>query len=85
MIHSASKTLQSLISLLGDIKNIVINDDVGMRVINAYEYIQKSKECLKLGDLEKAVEYATLAHQSAEMAFFDPSLLSLLYFPDEQK
>lgn len=85
LIHSASSTLQSLIQLLGDIKNIVINDDVGVAIHDAYNNILTAKKFLLANDLDKAVEHARKAFVAAELAFFDPSLLSLLYFPDEQK
>lgn len=32
-----------------------------------------------------AVEFARKAFTASEKAFFDPSLLALLYFPDDQK
>lgn len=85
LIHSATSTIQSLIQLLGDISYIVINDDVGDSIKNAYENILKAKASLKSNDLDRAVEFAKQAYRSAERAFFDQSLLALLYFPDEQK
>lgn len=69
----------------GDISYIVIDDDVGVAITNAYVNIEKAKKCLVNGDLTDAVTYANHAFRNSERAFFDPSLLALLYFPDEQK
>jgi GPI-anchor transamidase subunit S len=63
----------------------VINDEVGVAVNDAYDQILLAKHSLLENDLDNAVLYAKKAFVSAERAFFDPSLLALLYFPDEQK
>lgn len=67
------------------ISNIVINDDVGRAVNEAYKNIVLAKYHLNTHDLTNAVKYAKLAFAASETAFFDPSLLALLYFPDDQK
>lgn len=67
------------------ISNIVINDDVGRAVNEAYDNIVLAKHHLSNNDLPNAVKYAKLAFAASETAFFDPSLLALLYFPDDQK
>lgn len=85
LIASASSTLQSLIKLLDDIKNIVIGDHVGREIHTAYENVVKAKEHLATNDINKAVKHARIAFIAAEKAFNDPSLLELLYFPEEQK
>uniref|UniRef100_A0A182JXQ6 uS12 prolyl 3-hydroxylase n=1 Tax=Anopheles christyi TaxID=43041 RepID=A0A182JXQ6_9DIPT len=85
LVHSATTTLQSLIQLLGGIEYIVINDEVGAAIQNAYQKIVEAKQKLRAGKLEQAALLARDAYTSAERAFFDPSMLALLYFPDEQK
>ncbi|XP_053679309.1 GPI transamidase component PIG-S [Anopheles nili] len=85
LVHSATTTLQSLIQLLGGIEYIVINDEVGAAIKNAYHKIVEAKEMLRTNNLEEAALLAREAYTSAERAFFDPSLLALLYFPNEQK
>jgi len=85
LIHSAQSTLNSLIQLLGGISYIVINDQVGKEINNAFEKVVLAKKALAASDLNLAVILARDAFISAEKAFFDPSLLALLYFPDEQK
>ncbi|XP_049284416.1 GPI transamidase component PIG-S-like isoform X1 [Anopheles funestus] len=85
LVHSATTTLQSLIQLLGGIEYIVINDEVGAAIQNAYQKIVEAKQQLGAGSLEQAALLAREAYTSAERAFFDPSMLALLYFPNEQK
>jgi phosphatidylinositol glycan class S len=85
LIASASSTLSSLIKLLEDIKNIVIGDHVGAEIHEAYENVVEAKEFLKINDIQNAVRHARKAFVAAEKAFNDPSLLELLYFPEEQK
>lgn len=67
------------------IRNIVINDEVGLSINEAYVNVVKAKSNLKQNNLTDAVLYARKAFQFSERAFFDPSLLALLYFPDDQK
>lgn len=85
LITSASSTLQSLIKLLEDIKNIVIGDHVAAQIHKSYENIVIAKEHLAVNDIHAAVKFAREAFIAAEKAFNDPSLLELLYFPEEQK
>ncbi|XP_047999098.1 GPI transamidase component PIG-S isoform X2 [Leguminivora glycinivorella] len=84
-ITSAEKTLQSLAQLLGKISNIVINDEVGASINGAVDGIGLAREQLARGDLMEAYNSSRGAHQAAETAFMEPSLLALLYFPDDQK
>lgn len=67
------------------IRNIVIDDDVGLAINEAYVNIVKAKSHLNRNNLIEAVYYARLAFELSERAFFDPKLLALLYFPDDQK
>lgn len=85
LISSASSTLQSLVKLLDDIKNIVIGDHVGAEIQKSYDNIVRAKQALSRNDVKNSVKYARDAFISAEKAFNDPSLLELLYFPEEQK
>lgn len=85
LIQTAESTLLSLIQLLNGISYIVINDQIGHEIKVAYENIVRAKDALASGELAQAVQHARVAYVSAEAAFFDPSMLALLYFPDEQK
>ncbi|CAH0696718.1 unnamed protein product [Spodoptera exigua] len=84
-LTSAERTLQSLAQLLGEISNIVINDEVGASINSAVESIQRASELMARGDLLQAYNMSQSAFLAAETAFMEPSLLALLYFPDDQK
>ncbi|GBP54358.1 GPI transamidase component PIG-S [Eumeta japonica] len=84
-LTSAELTLRSLSQLLGEISNIVINDDVGASIKSSVDSIEKSYELLSRGDLVEAYQSSQGAFVAAEAAFMDQSLLALLYFPDDQK
>jgi len=78
-------TLQSLSGLLGQISNIVITEQIARHVETALEAMDSSIEELGAGNLVQGHLASQQAIQQAEAAFFDPSLLALLYFPDDQK
>lgn len=84
-LTSAKLTLQSLAQLLEEISNIVITDTVGSRIKDTLSFIQESTAHLEKGELEKGFFSSKRAFVNAEAAFTDPSLLALLYFPDDQK
>jgi phosphatidylinositol glycan class S len=84
-IIMSSSTLISLAELLDKISNIVINDDIGAQVFSSVEAIERSSQLLAGGDLKQANLVSKLARDASEKAFFDPSLLELLYFPEDQK
>ncbi|XP_020377375.2 GPI transamidase component PIG-S-like [Rhincodon typus] len=84
-IATATNTLTSLAQLLDEIGNIVINDNVASEVYSALASVQQSLEELEAGRLLPAFKASKDGITSSEKAFFDPSLLHLLYFPDDQK
>ncbi|XP_052751824.1 GPI transamidase component PIG-S isoform X2 [Galleria mellonella] len=83
-LAAAHAALASLAQLLGEISNIVINDEVGASINSAVKSIEAAEELLSK-DLLAAYRLSLRAHIDAETAFMEPSLLALLYFPDDQK
>ena len=82
------KTLQSLESvekLLGKMNSMVIEEDVSKRMNTAVDISHESIDDLASGRLETAYVLSSKAYVLSEKAFFDPSLLALLYFPEDQK
>lgn len=71
--------------LLGEISNIVITETVGNRIKNALNLVELSANKLENGYLTEGFLLSKEAFITAEAAFTDPSLLALLYFPDDQK
>lgn len=84
-LTSAKLTLQSLSKLLKEISNIVITQQVGRRITSALKLINQATELLATGNLRDGFIASKQAFVTAEAAFSDPSLLALLYFPDDQK
>ncbi|XP_050948940.1 GPI transamidase component PIG-S [Labeo rohita] len=84
-IATASTTITSLAQLLDQIGNIVINDNIAQQVSSAVTSLQSAVVELEAGNLAFALQYSREAILASERAFFDPSLLHLLYFPDDQK
>jgi len=63
----------------------VIVDEIGDLVRSSVAACDLAALELAEGRLEKAAESARKAFGASETAFFDPSLLALLYFPSDQK
>ncbi|XP_066260533.1 GPI transamidase component PIG-S [Euwallacea similis] len=85
MLQSSKRTLISLAQLLSEISSIVISDMVANKISVALESVKEAESFLAKGDESNALEYAKLAFRNSEEAFVHPSLLALLYFPDDQK
>lgn len=84
-LSASVSSLFSLSQLLSTISNIVITDEIGDLIYSSVDAATKSLADLKNGDLISAFKAAEAAFVKSEKAFFDPSLLALLYFPDDQK
>ncbi|XP_028322489.1 GPI transamidase component PIG-S [Gouania willdenowi] len=84
-VATATTTITSLAQLLDQIGNIVINDNIAQQVSSAVTSLQLAVAELEVGNLGFALQYSKEAILASEKAFFDPSLLHLLYFPDDQK
>lgn len=82
---SSRITLTSLSQLLGEISNIVITDEVGDAVLKSVTAISSTLQALSEGNLIEALNFSTQSFVASEFAFTHPSLLALLYFPDDQK
>ncbi|XP_068202588.1 GPI transamidase component PIG-S [Palaemon carinicauda] len=78
-------TLQSLCELVGEISNMVISDEVGGWVWGAVEEWGECGAATREGRLKEATLYCSRSFMQADAAFFHPSMLALLYFPDNQK
>lgn len=85
MLESSKRTLKSLAQLLSEIKSIVISDDVAKRIEISVENVNNAEVFLNANEIEPALDLAKQAFNYSESAFGDPSLLALLYFPDDQK
>lgn len=85
MVTSTRRTLKSLAQLLIEINSIVISDEVAEKIQIALKMADEAVEFLNAGDVASGLKSAKIAYANSEAAFSDPSLLALLYFPDDQK
>jgi len=64
---------------------MVINQQVAEKVDRAVEFGLKSIKEINTGNYIEALKLSRDSVSNSESAFFDPSLLELLYFPQDQK
>ena len=64
---------------------MVINKEVSTRINESARLLRLAIENLQAEKTESALSYSRQAITNSESAFFDPSLLELLYFPQDQK
>ena len=81
----AKLTMESLSHLLTQISNIVINEEVSEQVYSAVSDYKQALDFSASGQVQEAFAKSQTSFISAEKAFFDDTLLALLYFPSDQK
>lgn len=63
----------------------MVSEEIRDLIVSAVNMSDASRSALLKNNLHEAYQNARLALKNAEKAFFDPSLLALLYFPEDQK
>ncbi|CAF0900114.1 unnamed protein product [Adineta steineri] len=76
--NNGRQTLLTLSQLLLSIPNIVIDDIMAKKIHNSVDLLEQCQE-------NKQHNICQQGRLLADQVFFDPSLLKLLYFPDDQK
>ena len=84
-LRKSISNMVSLAALLEEIANIVIKNDIRSHLEHAISNIKDSELFLAKGQLRKSFLASKSALSMSNKAFYDHSLLSLLYFPDDQK
>lgn len=84
-IIESINSLASVENLLDKVSNMVILASVSQMMHTAVDMCHKSIDDLSVGRLETALTLSSRAFDLSQRSFFDQSLLSLLYFPDDQK
>lgn len=84
-IRSARQTLDSLRTLVDSIPNMIVGDGIGDGVARAAAQVAEAEAGWAAGKFDRAVLAASMAQEVAEAAFFDETMLSQLYFPDDHK
>ncbi len=90
-LSTVSLTLTSLMNMVERVPTMVINSEVSQRIVHAVEAWQSAVVELAsypsggpdapVNPASKAFISARIALEDADAAFFDHSLLDLLYFP----
>ncbi|ORX41464.1 hypothetical protein BCR36DRAFT_407506 [Piromyces finnis] len=82
---NASRTLNSLAKLVGSLSNMVVLDKIQEKVLFALECLDNAYKEINGGNYKQVFLYSKNALVASEEAFFDPTMVSMLYFPDEHK
>ncbi|KAJ1952647.1 GPI transamidase component, partial [Linderina pennispora] len=83
--QTAVTTLKSLITLVESMQNMVVMDSIKGQVDASLAALAKITRAHVAHDHARACQDAIVAATKAEGAFFDPSMVSMLYFPDQHK
>ncbi|KAG0342369.1 hypothetical protein BG000_005172 [Podila horticola] len=78
-------TLTSLARLVVDTPNMVVLDHIQKDVVEALKDIEGSCDLMAKQEYTSALARSRDGLVKAETAFFDPTMVSMLYFPDEHK
>lgn len=84
MVNTIS-TLKSLAQLVDEIPNMVVQDHISIKVRQSLDALSRVSQVLRQEDYVEALQYSIQAIELAEKAFFDPTMVSMLYFPNEHK
>jgi len=85
LIVSASSTLGALARLSLKLTSIAIPDNVAVSVDKTIHHLEQACAELREAHYDEALEHARTAEAEAERAFFEPSMVGQVYFPDEHK
>ena len=85
LLISASSSLGALARLTEAHPSIAVPDSVSKSVEITITQLQNTCRHLSNGKHDKALETARIAEAEAEKAFFDPSMVGQVYFPEEHK
>lgn len=82
--QKAKDTLQSIVNLVDEIQNMPVEKDVRDDVVNALNELDEMYTSSHQS-LTRTLQHSARALTLASRAFFNPSMLALLYFPAEHK
>ncbi|CAO3663120.1 unnamed protein product [Rhizopus microsporus] len=84
-VANTISTLKSLGQLVDEIPNMVVQDHISSKVQQSLNCLDAVRQSLEHEDFMGALKHSIEAIELAEKAFFDPTMVSMLYFPDEHK
>ena len=83
--NSAKNNLNSLVISISAEQNMFINTDIQQATLKALELLGQCRHAYTQGDLMTAYLRCKEGWEESYKANYDPSILSLLYFPEDQK
>jgi len=84
-LHTSAKTLLSLSKLIESLPNMIVLEHIQNLVQYSVNQLNEAHESLEKGDVICALRASRESLRASESAFFDPTMVGLLYFPDEHK
>ncbi|KAL7751972.1 GPI transamidase component [Sorochytrium milnesiophthora] len=90
-LHDARQTLGAYVHLIDSLPSLPVNAHVAAKVRQSVQQVDAVRKLLMQPDahsdsiLLQATALASQARQLAEDAFFDSSMVGMVYFPDEHK
>ncbi|KAJ3152344.1 hypothetical protein HDU86_005873 [Geranomyces michiganensis] len=83
----AVKTLNSLATLIEKLESMVVLDAIQTQVLQALSSLRNAHTSLQSATSNHTMAslHARAAIMASESAFFDPTMVAMLYFPDEHK
>lgn len=82
-VVSTCHTMSALESLIQKMQAMPVGEHIARQVALSVSHLSLATEALKAGNLTTAMHHSQCAIKYAEDSFFDPTMLSMLYFPDE--
>ncbi|KAK4555030.1 GPI transamidase component [Recurvomyces mirabilis] len=85
LIRSTSSTLGALSRLTLKLSAIAIPDAVAHAVQETLARLDQACDAFRRDDWDSALRHARIGNDEIETAFFEPSMVGQVYFPDEHK
>lgn len=85
LVRSTSSTLGALSRLTLKLTAIAIPDTVAHAVQETLSRLDQACDAFRRNDWDSALQHARIGNDEIETAFFEPSMVGQVYFPDEHK
>lgn len=85
LLLSTASTLGALLRLTEKLQSIAIPKSVANSVDDAIHHLEQACQNIREGRFQSGLENARIANDEAEQAFFEPSMVGQVYFPEEHK